>query len=158
MEGIIDGLATLRSKNITIAIFLQSLAQLDLIYGKEAREVIAETCPYKVVLNATSPDTQEYFSKMVGTYDRIKTSNNISYLGIGIKTGMGESEYMEKTRRIEPHEFATFEKTAILLTARYGVFEVVKKYYWKEDAITVGTERQHDENLGNAMTELAYSY
>ena len=52
------------------AILTQSLAQLDLIYGRESRQVIADNCSYKAILKATDADTQEYFSKLVGTYDK----------------------------------------------------------------------------------------
>jgi len=79
IEGIVDGLATLRSKKITIAIILQSLAQLDLHYGKPSRQVIADTCQYKAVLNVTDVESQEYFSKAVGTYDKIRTIKSQQY-------------------------------------------------------------------------------
>ena len=71
IEEITDGLATLRGKKITICPIIQSLAQLDLIYGTAARRVIADNCAYKAILNATDVDSQEYFSKLVGTHDKI---------------------------------------------------------------------------------------
>lgn len=63
----LDGLATLRSKKITICIVIQNVAQLDVIYGENERKVIIGTCAYKAVLSADDPDTQEYFSRLAGT-------------------------------------------------------------------------------------------
>ena len=75
IPAILDGLATLRSKKITICLILQSLAQLDTIYGTNERKVICDNCGYKAILNATDGDTQEYFSRLVGIYIYIKASN-----------------------------------------------------------------------------------
>jgi len=95
VETVINGLATLRSKKITICVITQSLAQLDVIYGKEQRQVIADNCQYKAILNATDADTQDYFSRQVGTYDKAKYSTNANfeqYTGMGKGTGTSEMD------------------------------------------------------------------
>lgn len=129
IEAITNGLATLRSKKITIMILTQSLAQLDVIYGKENRQVIADNCQYKAILNATDADTQEYFSKLVGTYEKEKTSyssNYEQYTGLG--KGTGVSKTTEEKRIIKPEEFAAL-KDVVLLTP-YGFFRVNKTPYY----------------------------
>ena len=45
-------------------------AELNAIYGKEVAEVIADNCSYKAILKASEPETQEWCSKLVGTYDK----------------------------------------------------------------------------------------
>ena len=62
-KAMLDGLATIRGKKISICLIIQSLAQLDTIYGQNERKVISDTCGYKAILGATDADTQEYFSK-----------------------------------------------------------------------------------------------
>lgn len=62
-------------------LIIQSLAQLDSIYGKDTRKIITNNCNYKVVLKATEVETQEYFSKLVGTEEREKISNSIHTVG-----------------------------------------------------------------------------
>jgi len=110
-----DALATLRSKKITICLILQSLAQLDMIYGKTERKVIADTCAYKAVLSATDPETQDYFSKLVGTYDRPKTSIGVSKKPLfGTATSMNENTSTEDRRVIKPEEFATLDDMVLL--------------------------------------------
>jgi len=131
MEGIVDGLATLRSKKITIAIILQSLAQLDLHYGKEARQVIADTCQYKAVLNITDVDSQEYFSKAVGTYEKIKVFKSQQYDRFTkFKSGSSVSTMTEEKPLIKPHEFATLEQ--IVLLTPNGAYKLDKKPYYLE--------------------------
>jgi len=130
IEGIVDGLATLRSKKITIAIVLQSLAQLDLHYGRESRQVIADTCQYKAVLNVTDVESQEYFSKAVGTYDKIRIIKSQQYAPITkIKSGSSTTTMTEEKPLIKPHEFATLEQ--IVLLTPYGAFKAGKKPYYE---------------------------
>lgn len=131
VQTITNGLATLRSKQITIALFMQSMAQLDLIYGKETRQVIFDNCQYKAILRATDQDTQEYLSKLVGTYDKIKKSTSASFGAFSkIDTGSGTSKTTEEKRIIKPEEFATLEDI-VLLTPK-GFQRIEKASYWKD--------------------------
>ncbi|MDR2203492.1 MAG: type IV secretory system conjugative DNA transfer family protein [Nitrososphaerota archaeon] len=117
IPSITDALATLRSKKITICIIIQSLAQLKMIYGHDTQEVIADTCAFKAILGATDANTQEYFSKLVGTYEKFRTSksqNYDQYIGAPTGSGINTSQDYEK-RIIKPEEFATLQKELILL-------------------------------------------
>jgi type IV secretion system protein VirD4 len=128
IAGITDGLATLRSKKISICIILQSLAQLDLIYGRDTRKIIFDICAYKAIFGATDTETQEVFSKAVGTYDRPKPTNSKNYDRFGFKSGSSTSETTEEKRIIKPEDFATL-KDIVLLTP-FGFFRVEKKPYF----------------------------
>lgn len=122
MSAVVDALATLRSKGVTILLCAQSLAYLGAIYGKEVTRTILETCPYKVIFNATDPESQAYLSTFIGGAD--VASGSITFnpgsrvLASGITVG--------KQRRplIYPEELA-FLKNPII-TSPYGVFEVEK--------------------------------
>jgi type IV secretion system protein VirD4 len=117
IPAITDALATLRSKKITICLIIQSLGQLKMIYGHDAQEVIADTCAFKAVLGATDPNTQEYFSKLVGTYEKVRSSQSQGhdpYLGAPTGYGTQTSQDYEK-RIIKPEEFATLQNDLILL-------------------------------------------
>jgi len=112
---IMDALATLRSKKITICLILQSLAQLDMIYGQNERKVIADTCSYKAILSATDPETQDYFSRLVGTYDKLKTTKGIVKRPIlGTATSKNENVSTEDRRIIKPEEFSTLDDIVLL--------------------------------------------
>jgi type IV secretion system protein VirD4 len=116
IPAITDVLATLRSKKITICIIIQSLAQLKMIYGHDAQEVIADTCAFKAVLGATDANTQEYFSKLVGTYEKIRRAQSRDYDPyIGAPKGSGTSLSEDNERRIiKPEEFATLQEIILL--------------------------------------------
>ncbi len=123
IEAVISGLATLRSKKVTIMPIIQSLAQLDAIYGHEQRKVICDNCGYKAILNATDADTQKYFSQLVGTMEREKKSYS---------EGVGQSSVTTSTEEkaiIRPEEFA-YLKDIVLLTP-YGFTRVQKMPYYQ---------------------------
>jgi len=132
IPSIMNGLATLRSKKISICLFVQSLAQLDLIYGEKERKVISDTCAYKAILSATDADTQEYFSRLVGTFDKPMTGHGTQRDGyIGIKKGESANTAEQERRIIKPEEFATL-KDIVLLTP-FGFLRVDKKPYYGYD-------------------------
>ena len=129
IEGITDAFATLRSKKITVCIIIQSLAQLDLIYEEPARRVIIDNCAYKAVLGATDADSQSYFSRLVGTYEKQKISTDKKYEPItGFPAGSGRSYGTEETKIIKPEEFATLDD--IILFAPFGCVRAEKAWYF----------------------------
>ena len=130
IETAITGLATLRSKKITICLIVQSLAQLDAIYGKENRQVIADNCQYKAILSATDADTQEYFSRLVGTYEKGKKSTSANSDPFGMKPTAGTSRTTEEKRMIKPEDFATLKK--IVLLTPFGFLQVDKTPYYED--------------------------
>ena len=128
---IMDALATLRSKRVSICMILQSLSQLDLSYGVSEREVIADTCAYKAVLSATDPKTQEYFSKLVGTYEKTKKIDGMSYDPSGILgRGKNKQTTTEEKRIIKPEEFATLGDIVLLHPFKPGFLRVDKVPYY----------------------------
>ncbi|MCL2434410.1 MAG: type IV secretory system conjugative DNA transfer family protein, partial [Clostridia bacterium] len=79
IEAVATALTTLRSKKITIALIIQSLAQLDLLYGPAQRRVILDNCAYKAILGASDAETQEYFSRLVGTVEATRQRQRPSH-------------------------------------------------------------------------------
>lgn len=129
VSAMLDGLATLRSKKICICLIIQSLAQLDTIYGHNERRVIADTCAYKAILGATDADTQEYFSRLVGTYDKPMTSYGAqSEAYTGLPKGSSVTTYEMERRIIKPEEFGLLRD--IVLLTPYGVCRVDKVPYY----------------------------
>jgi type IV secretory pathway TraG/TraD family ATPase VirD4 len=154
LEAVIHGLATLRSKRITICILIQSLAQLDATYGPEQRKIICDNCGYKAVLSATDVDTQKYFSALVGTkmYTQQQFSetageskDNKSFISFVLDTLTGEhpsgsgsasvsnsqSISTSEVERavIKPEDFAYLKNDMVLLTPE-GYSRVVKCPYY----------------------------
>jgi type IV secretion system protein VirD4 len=132
IPAITDALATLRSKKITICIIIQSLAQLKMIYGHDAQEVIADTCAFKAVLGATDANTQEYFSKLVGTYEKIRSSRSQNFDPyIGAPTGHGTQTAQDYEKRIiKPEEFAALQEIILLYPLPHNFCRVQKQPYY----------------------------
>ncbi|MDR2909632.1 MAG: TraM recognition domain-containing protein, partial [Oscillospiraceae bacterium] len=120
---IVNAVSTLRSKQVTIAIFIQSIAQLDLIYGEHGRRVIADNCVYKVFLGANDPQSQRYMSEVIGDHEVEKVTRSTSYSPKKPRTREFEIGYTISTSKqyepyIRPDEFARLEDEVILVTPK----------------------------------------
>ena len=128
VNAMLDGLATLRSKRVSMCLIVQSLAQLDMIYGQNERKVIADTCAYKAILGATDADTQDYFSRLVGTYDKVMTSHGTNDNFLGLPMGKSTNTHEVEKRIIKPEEFGTLHD--IVLLTPHGMIRVDKTPYY----------------------------
>jgi type IV secretion system protein VirD4 len=125
IEAIATGLTTLRSKKITIALIIQSLAQLDYLYGRELRRVVLDNCSYKAILGAQDAETQEYFSRLVGTKEATRQGQSTSYAAdMDEERGHTISQHVIDRRTIQPHEFATLRD--VVLLSPFGYHRVGK--------------------------------
>lgn len=131
IEAITNALATLRSRKVTICLLIQSLAQLDDIYGRDKRRVITDNCAYQAILSANDSDTQEAFSKLIGTWDRPKKSYGKNLEIMGLIGGMHEGTHFEKSPIIKPEELRQLGNDVIVLTP-YGYCRVEKAPYYME--------------------------
>lgn len=124
MDVISNALTTLRSKKVTFGLIIQSIPQLDAIYGDAVRKIIMDNCQYKIILKVTEPDSQEYLSRMIGTIPALSRSVSlgVDYDGKLYPTG-GQ---MQETREplVYPHEFAANED--ILLCVDGALYRTMK--------------------------------
>lgn len=63
---LIRALAVVRSRNISISMFLQSKAQLAAVYGEKQTDIVFDNCSTLIYLGAQSDSTVEEMSKMLG--------------------------------------------------------------------------------------------
>lgn len=81
----IEGLLTRgRSKGASVFLAIQTIMQLDKIYGRETRETIIDDCASSITFRVGSPETSEYLSKKIGDVKKVKTGENF-VLKIGSK-------------------------------------------------------------------------
>lgn len=132
IDIITSALETLRSKNVTISLFNQSLADLDAIYGKDIRRVILDNCPYKAILNASDAETQRYFSDLVGTVKIPSKGISANYTEFGQPSGYSCNITESREPIIHPHEFASLQN--IVLLHPYGFSRIEKVSYYKSSA------------------------
>ena len=124
MEIITAALATLRSKQVNICLMIQSVAQLDKIYGVYDRRIIFDNCQYQVILRANDAETQKYLAELIGT--RICRQNSVSESLDQDQQTIGYSKATAETRdwAVCPHELSTLED--VLLLTPYGFFRAEK--------------------------------
>lgn len=119
--SVTNTLATCRSKAIHVMLIMQSFAQLDIVYGKDTRHAILDMCSYQVCLSAESPETQEHFSKIAGTYDKVTVSHTDSTSANTTST--------RESRIIKPEELK-YLGDELLLLAPDGFGKIKKVPYY----------------------------
>lgn len=138
LPGILEALATLRSRNVHIAIFIQSMAQLDFIYSPEERKIIADNCGFKLVLSATDPETQRYFSDLSGQATVWVGNQGTGRGESSAGSIIGSSSYNDSkglsqqgTPLIRPEEFSKLISPVLFAQNLYPSF--VYKSFWDKD-------------------------
>lgn len=127
LEAITNALSTLRSKNVNICLIVQSLAQIDAIYGEYERRIIMDNCQFKVILQANDVETQHYLSELIGT-DIVLRKSCSEHQDVACDVdGYSTQESETREYRVFPHEFATLKEALIL--SPYGFFRAVKASY-----------------------------
>ena len=133
IDSIMNGLATLRSKGITICLIFQSLAQLDVTYGQPQRKVICDNCAYWAILRVSDVDTQKYFADAIGTYDKTKKSYSDNQQDLKLTGSSGTSTTTEEKRIVKPEELNRLDDELILISP-FGFNRIRKTYYFREKA------------------------
>lgn len=114
IEQITSALKVLRSKDVTFALFCQSLADLDETYGEKIRRTILDNCAYKAILSADDPETQKYWSDLVGTTKTRSDRFSSNFDETGEPSGYSFSISATREPIIYPHEFASLSDIVLL--------------------------------------------
>ena len=88
----------------------QSIADLDLIYSKEATSSMMANFKFKVILDAADANDQETFAKLIGKHDAAKSTDTISGARMGDRSVTTELRYI-----IEPDKLDNLGNNLILL-------------------------------------------
>jgi len=121
---ILPALRKLRKKKVRVMLLTQSLADLDLIYGISDRRAMLDNLLYKVVLSASEPETQTYFSKLAG--EKTVTRSSVTRG----QNGISESKVDIREHAIYPEEFGRLGDNLILFHPA-GVERLRKNFYYK---------------------------
>lgn len=121
--AVVNALATLRSKGVTILVCTQSLAFLEAIYGRETTRTIMESCQYKMILNAMDPGSQAYLSSLIGGTDIV--SDSVSFSPACGAMPQGITLGRQRRPLIFPEELAYLRNPIVI--SPYGVCEVKKR-------------------------------
>lgn len=121
---ITEALRKLRKKHIRIMMLTQSMADLDLVYGRDERMAMMNNYSYKVILGCDDTDTQEYFAKLIGQHETRKNSKSTN----ARQTTHTEAE--AKDWIIQPADLARLGNELILLSPD-GFMKLKKNFYYK---------------------------
>ena len=111
---ITEALRKLRKRHIRIMVLTQSLADLDMIYGKDERKAMLGNFRFTVLLGCKDTETQEYFSKMIGDKPIPK----------------GEENTQRPQPIVKPAELAHLEQDLYVI-ADSGAHRLRKNFYFK---------------------------
>lgn len=125
LEMITSALATLRSKNVNICLIIQSVAQLDKIYGEYDRRIIFDNFQFQAILRANDAGTQRYLCELIGTHMSIQRSMSEHKDEFLDTTGYNSQISETRDWVVQPHELSTLDD--VLLLTPYG-FGRVKKF------------------------------
>ena len=117
-------LMTLAKKKVRLMLFVQSDASLNRIYGSDTRVEMITNCGYKCILNASDPETQETYSRLIGEHHVERRS-----VTTGSTTSYNYS--LQQERIVEPAAFAYLKDHLFLLTP-VGYIKLTKNYYFKD--------------------------
>ena len=123
---VLDVVRKYRKRKVRLLALTQSLADLDLTYGRTERIAILENFRYTLVLGATNIETQEYFAKRAG-YVKKKQITTTSRMYD--RSTVSETETREPA--IDPQEFARLGDHLLLLYPG-GYIRLRKDYYFKQ--------------------------
>lgn len=123
-----EALQKFRKRHIRIMILMQSMADIDEIYGVNARQAILANFSYKVILNVSKTQTQEYVAKLIGLEMKMKESTT-SKGGI-FDVPMSKTTSREKDYIVQPADLAHLGNELILLYPD-GVKRLKKAYYFR---------------------------
>lgn len=134
--SITSGLMTLRSAGVTFAIFIQSIASLDEIYGHTTARVILDNCTFKVILGASDVESQQYCSNLVGSVATPQGSISENYnMFTGQVTGYSRNICTTREPIIYPHEFGSMSD--VVVVSPDGYFRIDKiPYYSRKELFT----------------------
>lgn len=124
LELLVTGMSTLRSKNVNFCIILQSLPQLEMIYGEKASEIILGNCQYKIIMRADDLTTQKYLSELIGTHKVREESNSYYHDECYDETGSSTQYSMVRENKVFSHELSTMDD--IIILSPYGTCRVEK--------------------------------
>lgn len=119
---IIHALRTLRKKHIRIMILTQSFSDIDLVYGKSERTAMMCNFRFKLILDASDTDTQEYYAKLIGQEIVLRHSTSRGS-GKITKTNSESKDWI-----IDPVKFSQLGESLILIHPTGHM--TLKKNYW----------------------------
>lgn len=119
-----------RYRNIALVLGLQSLHQLDELYGPNGAKTIRTNCATKIALHGMDVDNAEFFSRMLGETTIVTTQQSKSSGGTGRGTQVTTSQVRNQRRLMTPDEVMRLgNKEMVFRTSNRRPMRLEKLYY-----------------------------
>ncbi|MBQ8982112.1 MAG: type IV secretory system conjugative DNA transfer family protein [Lachnospiraceae bacterium] len=131
IEKLTDAVKTLRSRNVTLILVIQSVDGLMCAYTEHEVYDLLSNCSYIAVLSATTPNTQKMICDWVGKYKCKKQAWNRNGKDYKISVSFDDMDI------VEPSELMTLSNTGeVVLITPYGYFRVKKVPYYSDPILS----------------------
>ena len=136
-----NALETLRSRNVTLLLVAQSLEALERAYKKADVEAMLANCSYKIIMSATSANTQSAVKRWAGKYKEYKYSHGKSGGRYNTSTTMEDKDIVEGSELISlPQE------DELIIISPYGYNRVRKVPYYSDKFISPLAKKIKENN------------
>ena len=105
-------------RRILFALVLQSFAQLDKIYEKEAARIIQDNCEVWIYLNAGDSETKKAFSTRLGSYTIYSYGKSAQYDRYANHSSAGHSANLTARELLKEDELGQIERPYLIVSGR----------------------------------------
>lgn len=114
LQSLLAGMQTLRSKEVSYILAMQSVSSLSDRYGDDGFRQVMDACAYISVMSAQDPKSRQYFSDLIGTKKVLKITNSEN------KSDTSRSIQEDRARIYEPEAFGNLAgKVVIVANGKY---------------------------------------
>jgi len=134
LEKLVGMTDTIASKNVILLLCMQALSQWYKNYGEYDTRTLINNCDTQIILKILDPDTQEFFSRKIGSIE-IKRQSQSANLDIdtGLEIGRGVNNYIQEVRIVRPESMAYLaEKRETIFLSGKGYCKVRHVRYYEE--------------------------
>ena len=114
-DNFVHVLTSMRSRNVSASIIIQSLSQLKTLYKQDEWNVVMEGCDTIMSLGVSGMDSAEYISKMLGSYT-LDTKNGSQSKGQHGNTT--QSDQRIKRELLDPSEILRLKNKYVIICVR----------------------------------------
>lgn len=125
-QDVLNAVRKYRKKSVRCMILTQSINDLDILYGTNVRNAILSNLKYKLILGITDPESQRFFSDMIGKKE-IRTKTYTQSGKASSQSYSTRDEYI-----VKPEEFGQLKDELYLITDEGAYRRLKKAYYFKE--------------------------
>lgn len=137
IERLLDAARTLRSRKVNLLLVTQSIDSLMVSYSEKEIQDLVSNCSYKVILDASNPETEKMIIGWCGKYRAKKKTWNV-----GDKvSGKGSISY-EETNIVTESDLMQLRNTReLILISPYGYNRIKKSPYYQDRSMKEASAR-----------------